>query len=187
MRVAFTGHRSLFNYNSKALEYKEIYKRVYVILKTLGPFEYLDVDLGGALGFDTAMFYLFRGLRDKGLPIRIKICVPFRDQPSRWRYSQKLAYQDMLDTADEVVYVDTIEPYSCEPYNVYRPVKMQRRNRYMVDDSSLLISCWNGSKSGTYNCIEYALSKGKRVININPYSYETEELVKEDLVWLNQV
>jgi len=37
---------------------------------------------------------------------------------------------------------------------------MMRRNRYMVDKSSLLLACFNGSRGGTYNTVSYAKRQG---------------------------
>ena len=44
---------------------------------------------------------------------------------------------------------------------------MQKRNRYMVDKSDIILAIWNGEKSGgTWNTIEYAQKKGKKIIYI---------------------
>ena len=41
---------------------------------------------------------------------------------------------------------------------------MQKRNRYMVDNSDMVIAIWNGEKKGgTWNTIQYAISKNKPV------------------------
>lgn len=39
----------------------------------------------------------------------------------------------------------------------------------MVDNSDLLIAIFNGNKSGTANCVNYAKSKNKKTIIINPF------------------
>ena len=52
---------------------------------------------------------------------------------------------------------------------------MQKRNRYMVDKSDLVLAIWNGSHSGgTWNTIKYARSKNKeiRYIMLNELSFE---------------
>ena len=44
---------------------------------------------------------------------------------------------------------------------------MQKRNKYMVDQSDLVIAVWDGKKvGGTWNTIKYAKSKEKQVIYI---------------------
>jgi hypothetical protein len=41
---------------------------------------------------------------------------------------------------------------------------MQRRNEYMVDNSSLLLACFAGVPSGTMNTILYAQRQGVETI-----------------------
>ena len=50
----------------------------------------------------------------------------------------------------------------------YKPWLMQKRNEYMVNLSDKIIAVWNGSKSGTQNCIKYATKLGKEIIRIEP-------------------
>ncbi len=51
----------------------------------------------------------------------------------------------------------------------YDPGCFQKRNKYMVDKSDVVIAIWNGRTSGgTYNTIKYAQSLGKEIIQINP-------------------
>ena len=45
---------------------------------------------------------------------------------------------------------------------------MQKRNEEMVDRCDLLIGVWDGSKGGTYNCINYAIDHGREIVRINP-------------------
>ena len=79
-------------------------------------------------------------------------------------------YESQLEWADEVIYVDEIEGYECKNTYVgdYHPAKMDLRNRYMVDNSDLVIAVWNGTKGGTCNCVKYAKKKDKSIIFINP-------------------
>lgn len=42
----------------------------------------------------------------------------------------------------------------------------QRRNKFMVNHSSLVIAVWNGTPSGTQNTIDYAKKRGVKAINI---------------------
>ena len=41
---------------------------------------------------------------------------------------------------------------------------MKRRNEYMIDQSSLLLACFNGRSSGTMSTILYAERQGVRTI-----------------------
>ena len=41
---------------------------------------------------------------------------------------------------------------------------MQKRNRYMVDNSDIVLAIWNGKETGgTWNTIKYARSKNKEI------------------------
>ena len=42
----------------------------------------------------------------------------------------------------------------------YAPGCMQRRNRYMVDHSALVIAVYDGSAGGTRQTLEYAIRRG---------------------------
>ena len=42
----------------------------------------------------------------------------------------------------------------------------------MVYESDKVIAVWDGSKSGTCNCIKYAEKKNKEIIVINPNDIE---------------
>ena len=65
---------------------------------------------------------------------------------------------------------------------------MQKRNRYMVDNSDLVLAVWNGEKrGGTWYTIDYALKKGKPVRyimlkDISPeYSTIDKDLLAENV------
>lgn len=49
----------------------------------------------------------------------------------------------------------------------YRPWKMQRRNEYLVNQSSLLVVVWDGSAGGTANCVEYASAVNRNILRLN--------------------
>ena len=51
---------------------------------------------------------------------------------------------------------------------------MQKRNRYMVDSSDIIIAVWNGKPSGTGNTVRYAQEQEKTVIVIDPQTLETK-------------
>ena len=46
---------------------------------------------------------------------------------------------------------------------------MQIRNRWMVDNSDLVLAVFDGKKEGgTWNCVKYAKSKNKEIVVIKP-------------------
>ena len=47
-------------------------------------------------------------------------------------------------------------------------MKLEARNRYMIDKCDVLIAVYDGfSKGGTYNAINYAKKIGKKIIYVS--------------------
>lgn len=97
---------------------------------------------GMALGWDMA-------LADAALALKIPYiaAVPFTGQESKWSPLLQTHYRRLLESAEKVEVV-------CRgPYSVW---KMEERNQWMVDNCTRVLALWDGSKGGTYNCIQYA-------------------------------
>jgi len=45
---------------------------------------------------------------------------------------------------------------------------MNDRNEWMVDNSDYVIAVHDGSKGGTYNCIQYAKKNSKEITTLPP-------------------
>lgn len=101
---------------------------------------------GMALGWDTACA---EAAVELGIPFLA--AVPFPQQPSRWPLPDIRRWRGLLEKAQEVVYVS--KEYSGEAF--------QRRNIWMVDNSTHLLALWNGSSGGTRNCWRYAERLGR--------------------------
>ncbi len=65
----------------------------------------------------------------------------------------------MIKLADKVILVYEIEEYKSDNINV----KLDNRNKYMVNNSDYVLAVWNGSSGGTYNCIKYAKKQNKKI------------------------
>ena len=180
IKVCFTGHRPNNKYlggyewtNDKNIKIMlAINENVLDILKS-NPNEEFRFITGGALGIDQMAFHIINIIKDRyDYNIQTEIAVPFINQPNAW-FSQidKNRYRKQLELANKITLVDEIPNYFCDGAMAaeYNPKKMQLRNMYMVDNSNVVIAVWDGSKKGgTYNCIQYAKSKNKRIIYINP-------------------
>ncbi len=93
------------------------------------------VNLGMALGFDTAMAM---GCLEAKIPYRAFI--PCRDQESRWPQSSQARYRNLLATAEEVTWVSNLQ---------YTEGCMTARNQRMIDVSTEALVLWDGSRGGT--------------------------------------
>jgi uncharacterized phage-like protein YoqJ len=107
---------------------------------------------GMALGWDQA---LAQAAVDLGIPFDAYL--PFIDQDLTWPLAARARYWDLLKRAHDGIY--------CSP-GLYAPWKMQKRNERMVDASDLLLALWDGTPSGTANCVRYAKRVGRPIENV---------------------
>ena len=110
-----------------------------------------------ALGCDTFFAEAVLALRDERPDVRLEAAIPCEGQSDRWNAAQKARYDALLRRCDAVTVLQ----------KSYTPDCMQRRNRYMVDRSSLLLACYNGSPGGTRNTLLYAMREQVKVITID--------------------
>lgn len=149
-RLSLTGHRpdKLGGYS------EDVYGRLLRL--ALDWFEENSpqlVNTGMALGWDTAgaeAAYLL------GIPFIAY--VPFAGQEDSWRPASRKLYRNLLDKADDVIYV-------CEPG--FAAWKMLKRNEAMMDNCDAVLAMWNGDKTGgTAHAVQYALSKKATIYNL---------------------
>jgi uncharacterized phage-like protein YoqJ len=121
---------------------------------------------GGALGVDQWAADIIIDARDVakevGTTIRLIIARPYPSHGSTWFTSSQIKYKELCAKADEVINV-------CQdPYTRW---KMQARNEFMVDKliqpEDTLIAVWDGTPSGTGNCVDYAVKKDVTIIRID--------------------
>lgn len=135
--VCITGHRTIEDYSLR----KDTEQR----LKTLVECGYSTFYVGMAVGFDTLCFQILEKLREEN-DIKIIACIPCPSQPERFSFSQKKEYFRMVESADEKVVLS----------QSYTPYCMQKRNQYMVDNSSVVLAYLRRNSGGTANTVNYA-------------------------------
>lgn len=179
MNICFTGHRpnKLGGYDINSQKNLMVAKELINVLSNMiteSEDEEFHFICGGAIGFDQIAFHICNYISKKSNKFKDKkftteIAVPFEKQYIKWNKKDVDFYLNQLNQADKITYVDKLEDYNKTTANQgdYHPYKMQLRNMYMVDKSDILIACWDGSKGGTYNCVEYASSLKKRIIRLN--------------------
>ncbi|MBQ9513851.1 MAG: DUF1273 family protein [Clostridia bacterium] len=136
-----SGHRVV----KKDLDIKKLER----VLNKSVDFGYKYFLVGMALGFDTICFQILEKIR-KEKDIKIVACIPCLTQDYKFNFEEKKEYKRMLDSAD-------IKIILSETYN---PWCMQKRNRFMVDNSSRLISYLRDAYGGTFNTVKYAQEQG---------------------------
>ncbi len=143
---AFTGHRIL----KKDFNEDKLSSIIDTVIKN----GYKTFLVGMAWGFDLKAFEIL--LTKKNQNIDIIACVPCKNQEMYFNKIEKEKYINYLSKADKIVYVAEEYFDGC----------MQKRNRYLVDNSSLLIAYIYSNFGGTKNTVSYAEKKQKNIIYI---------------------
>ncbi|MFI3166734.1 MAG: SLOG family protein [Bacillota bacterium] len=112
--------------------------------------------LGMAKGFDLICGLCILKLREVYTHIKIIPVVPCDNQTESFSVSEMISYKKIMESAYEIIQTGKSQTaYS-----------MRKRNRFLVDNSSILICFLTYNKSGTYYTCNYAYKKGVQVINI---------------------
>lgn len=110
---------------------------------------------GMAQGTDLYFCQAVLDLRRTHPEVTLEAAIPFTGQADRWPEADRRRRQALLDQCD----LETVVQHT------YSPGCMNRRNRYMVDRSSLLIAVYDGiPQGGTLNTLAYAMRKGVRTV-----------------------
>lgn len=156
--VCFTGHRPSKLKGYFPEDNKELLWEIHDCCVHLIENEDVSVFINGvALGVDQWSAKVVIKLKEKYPHIKLISAVPCLNHSSKWTKNSKKDWQDIIDKSDEVKYV-TEEKFT--------PYCMQLRNKWMVDNSDIVVSVWDGSAGGTNNCVQYATENKKRVINL---------------------
>lgn len=146
--VAITGHRILhgdFDVNKlKKLLTKFVDKDFNVFL------------VGMALGFDAICFQVLEEIR-KERDIKIIACIPCLNQDYRFTVKQKQEYQRMVESADEKIVLSEEYYSGC----------MQKRNRFMVENCSVVLAYLKRDYGGTAYTVKYARKLNIPIVEID--------------------
>ena len=113
---------------------------------------------GMARGCDTYFCEAVISLRESFPTISLEAAVPFNKQAQAWSEFERERYEGLLSRCDTVTFVSEDYSRSC----------MMKRNRYMVNNSSVLIAVFDGKPGGTSNTVNYAKKRGIEIILIEP-------------------
>ncbi len=111
---------------------------------------------GMALGCDLYFAEIVLRLRERRPDVSLEAAVPCPTQADGWPPADRRRYRRILDRCD----------YETVVQDHYSPGCMQRRNRYMVDHSALLIAVYDGRAGGTRQTLAYAMSRGVPFLDI---------------------
>lgn len=147
----FTGHRALpkdkLSLISNYLE--------KIIIKYINE-GYRYFGSGGALGFDTIAAETIIKLKGRYPYIKLILVLPCISQTRGWKESDIKKYNTIKLQADKIVYISKEYTTDC----------MFRRNRHLVDYSSLCICYLDKTYGGTAYTVNYAKKNNLKIENI---------------------
>ncbi len=111
---------------------------------------------GMAIGADFYFCETVIALRKEFPHITLEAAIPCLAQSDHWAQKDRERYRDLLAQCDMETLVQESYSRDC----------MQRRNRYMVDHSALLIAMHDGLPGGTRNTITYAIKQRISIVDI---------------------
>jgi uncharacterized phage-like protein YoqJ len=142
-RCCFTGHRPE---KLKRAE-DEIKKSLEeAILKAVSD-GYTTFITGMARGVDIWAGQIVLLLRKDNLNLRLIAALPYPGCDSRWSASWRKQYAEVLEAVDLVKAIS----------HAYIMASFQKRDEWMVDQSSRVIAVYDGVPGGTKNTIDFAM------------------------------
>lgn len=148
----FSGHRRIPNEDLLIIKQK-LMGAITSAIKD----GYIFFGAGGALGFDTLAAQTVLELKKQYAHIRLILVLPCLSQARYWREQDISEYELIKRSADKVVYTSQDYSYDC----------MHKRNRHLVENSSLCICYLKEESGGTAYTVKYAESRGLRIINLS--------------------
>ena len=147
----FSGHRNIPSKQRTAIR-NQLHTTVEQCIQNGYRFFYT----GGALGFDTMAAQVVLEHKKQFPYIRLILMLPCRTQADGWKKIDVDEYERIKSLADEVIY--TAEEY--------KKGCMHKRNRFLVDNSSMCICYLTKAVGGTAYTVQYAERKGVCIVNI---------------------
>ncbi len=108
---------------------------------------------GLSIGYDLYVSQEILKIRNHNKKILLEAVLPYEEQSKNWNEKTRNDYYEIIEKSD----VDTLlqKYYSADCF--------KNRNKYMIDNSQVLIAIWNKKNNHLSHAIRYANSKGKPV------------------------
>lgn len=161
LSCCFTGYRPQkfpFPLSNNDERYLEFENRLTDAVFALPESGCLTFYTGMAMGFDiiaaeTVLLYK-KAVKTAG--VKLIGVVPFKKQSVSYTAPWRMRYNRVAALADEIIVLS----------DSYTPGCYQKRNKYMVDRSDIVVTWYNGESGGTRNTLRYAASMDKRTVNL---------------------
>ena len=111
---------------------------------------------GMATGCDMYFCQAVIDLRSSHDDITLEAAIPWEGQSKSWSDTLKRRYSRLVAECDFYTLVQ----------KSYTPDCLMRRNRYMVDNSAVIIAAYSGAPGGTMSTMLYAMRRGLEIIEL---------------------
>ena len=159
----FTGYRPSkfpFSLERTSKEYIRFENKLVDAIFSLPKEQCYTFYTGCAMGFDLIAAEIVLMLKEAprvDFSVELICAVPFIEQSASFTADWKERYNNVIAAADEVVLISDRYFDGC----------YQHRNEFMVDNSDIVLTWYDGKPSGTGNTLKYANKKGKKIVNLN--------------------
>lgn len=156
---AFTGHRMEklpWRDNESDPRCVDLKNRIYDAVRTAYQSGITHFICGMATGCDMYFCEAAIALREEKPDVTIEAAIPFDGQSKSWDEALRRRHSRLVEDCDYLTVVQ----------HEFSPNCFTRRNRYMVDNSCLLIAAYNGRPGGTMNTLVYALRQGLDIVEL---------------------
>lgn len=162
----FSGHREI-----DPQKQGEIAQAIDLIINKLYTLGITDYCTGGAMGFDTLAAERVLDFRNRHTDVKLRLFLPCKEQADRWDPRSRNKYNDILVMADEVA-------YACDHYTNFCMIK---RNKMLVDKSSVCIVYLEKQAGGTAFTADCAKKQGLTVINLAKGEHKNTVIIPRQL------
>ena len=111
---------------------------------------------GGAVGFEQIAASLVIIKKETGFPVRLILAVPYRGEEASWSMRERRLFRNLMNDADDAVYLSKTYSKKC----------MDKRNRYLVDNSAHCICAMLDENGEVGRTVQYAHIQNIQVINV---------------------
>ena len=156
----FTGHRPLkLPWRSRESDSRCVDTKQWIAgeLEKLYRRGYRRFMCGMALGCDLYYAEEVINLRQKYEDVQLIAVIPCENQNRKWKNDQKLRYSELLGQCTVACIISKCYTGDC----------MHRRNKYMVDHSTCILACFDGTPGGTMNTVLLAERAGIEMHELN--------------------
>lgn len=149
LTCCFTGHRIIYTDDLNTIK-TDLYNTVESLIKE----GLIYFGVGGALGFDMYAAQAVIELKKIYESVRLVMVLPCRDYDKYWTRAQKDCYLKIRENCDKIIYTNDEYYQGC----------MQKRNRHLVEHSSVCVAYIRKNTGGTAYTVKYAEKCGLKVI-----------------------